>query len=272
MRTEDGTHALEFWPCVRPSCPCTASWNGERGEHCCRACLEGTPCGEPEHVRPSTWKDASGCKTPSPKAPSKKGKGKVKAAAISPASELSFELGDASSPDSMLDDLASASDTGVGEERPRSRRLDTGDGLSVYVRNEDMAAKRTGEQAVQSQAFQTASQHIARKSGLRKTLAGLRNKARASSEADELFANVADAVKSSDRLAVGLLSDAVCEPRGASAQPYVCAVVAALREVQSELVLMVTKELREVMGFDSEVEALARAIVYGNGRSLTSRS
>ena len=40
------------------------------------------------------------------------------------------------------------------------------------------------------------------------------------------------------------------------------------REVQSELVLAVVRELRELMGFDAEVESLARAIIFGRWTKL----
>jgi hypothetical protein len=31
-------------PCARSNCPCTSTWNGQPGEHCCRKCAQGTPC------------------------------------------------------------------------------------------------------------------------------------------------------------------------------------------------------------------------------------
>ena len=36
--------------CVRPGCPCTASYNGEPGFHCCRTCQQGQACSQNWHA------------------------------------------------------------------------------------------------------------------------------------------------------------------------------------------------------------------------------
>lgn len=41
-------------PCTETTCPCTASWNGRPGEHCCWDCWEGYPCEENRHQVPFT--------------------------------------------------------------------------------------------------------------------------------------------------------------------------------------------------------------------------
>jgi hypothetical protein len=42
------------WPgaCIRPTCPCAASWNGEIGNFCCRTCRDGTACLRNYHAEP----------------------------------------------------------------------------------------------------------------------------------------------------------------------------------------------------------------------------
>ena len=45
------------WPCIAEGCPCTASWNGMAGEHCCKTCRGGIPCAADYHSVPAA--DAS---------------------------------------------------------------------------------------------------------------------------------------------------------------------------------------------------------------------
>ena len=40
-------------PCTHPQCLCTASYNGEYGEHCCNRCRNGLPCTVNCHQLPS---------------------------------------------------------------------------------------------------------------------------------------------------------------------------------------------------------------------------
>ncbi|CAJ1397892.1 unnamed protein product [Effrenium voratum] len=42
-----------FAPCSRSGCPCPASWNGQAGQHCCKRCQGGNPCGVATHMVPS---------------------------------------------------------------------------------------------------------------------------------------------------------------------------------------------------------------------------
>ena len=52
---ETRVHPLQraAWaPCVRPGCPCTASWNGLPGEFCCRTCRGGQACAHNYHRQP----------------------------------------------------------------------------------------------------------------------------------------------------------------------------------------------------------------------------
>ena len=39
--------------CVSAGCPCTATYNGEPGEHCCFTCSRGQPCAENYHHHPT---------------------------------------------------------------------------------------------------------------------------------------------------------------------------------------------------------------------------
>lgn len=39
--------------CVRADCPCTCTYDGEEGEHCCITCLKGQPCAKNVHLEPS---------------------------------------------------------------------------------------------------------------------------------------------------------------------------------------------------------------------------
>jgi hypothetical protein len=38
--------------CVRSDCPCTSTWNGEAGEHCCRTCRHQGRCSDNYHPHP----------------------------------------------------------------------------------------------------------------------------------------------------------------------------------------------------------------------------
>ena len=52
-RAHAAAHSGTFAPCVRPGCPCTASYDGRSGEHCCDSCrLGGMPCTENFHFKP----------------------------------------------------------------------------------------------------------------------------------------------------------------------------------------------------------------------------
>ena len=42
-----------FHRCVDPHCPCPASFNGRRAEHCCKKCQNGEPCRKPYHQTPT---------------------------------------------------------------------------------------------------------------------------------------------------------------------------------------------------------------------------
>ena len=39
--------------CVSAGCPCTATYNGEQGEHCCLTCRRGKPCDANYHQHPT---------------------------------------------------------------------------------------------------------------------------------------------------------------------------------------------------------------------------
>jgi hypothetical protein len=43
---------LTYPHCVTPGCPCTATFNGQPGQACCRTCRQGTPCVANFHTRP----------------------------------------------------------------------------------------------------------------------------------------------------------------------------------------------------------------------------
>ena len=43
---------VDWAPCKREDCACTASYNGKPGEYCCNTCRNGTPCMENNHSCP----------------------------------------------------------------------------------------------------------------------------------------------------------------------------------------------------------------------------
>ena len=43
---------LTYPHCATPGCPCTATFNGQPGQACCRTCRQGTPCAANFHTRP----------------------------------------------------------------------------------------------------------------------------------------------------------------------------------------------------------------------------
>ena len=45
--------AAQVFPCVRAGCPCTSSYNGQRGKFCCDTCRDGQACLEDYHDKPS---------------------------------------------------------------------------------------------------------------------------------------------------------------------------------------------------------------------------
>ena len=44
--------------CVRDDCPCSSTYNGMPGKHCCRTCARGTPCAQNYHPVPFDTRDA----------------------------------------------------------------------------------------------------------------------------------------------------------------------------------------------------------------------
>jgi hypothetical protein len=51
--SNDAATFIPAWaPCTRSDCPCTASWNGQPGQHCGEACCKEKPCSRNFHPRP----------------------------------------------------------------------------------------------------------------------------------------------------------------------------------------------------------------------------
>jgi len=145
--------------------------------------------------------------------------------------------------------------------------------LNVYLRGDgEGVPRRSGDEAVQANAFHAAARQVACSASLRAVLSRLRAVALNRSSEDELFQAFSDAVVRDKALAVAIMSNEVSEPRGATAHTYLSKVVHAVRVIQAEILLAVTRELRDIMGYDAAVEDLARAICVGRWRALDFKS
>ena len=148
-------------------------------------------------------------------------------------------------------------------------------GLKVYVRSDgDGTLRKNSDEAVQANAFHAAAKKIAGSKKLRERLSRVRSVALGHETEERLFEEYSSAVKSHQALAVALMANEVSEPRGASSDsvPYLSKVVSVVRVVQAEVLLAVTRELREIMGYDAAVDGLAKAIMLGRWNGLDFKS
>ena len=163
------------------------------------------------------------------------------------------------SPTSVLNDLGVGGGSEVDAESAGS--------LNVFVRNESESSRRTGDEAVQNQAFHAAAHRVAANAAKRERLHALRAAVRGADRGD-LFDAHSKAISSDADAATCLLAVEISEPRGAASTPYLSAVVAAVREIQAEVLIAIISKLREVMTYDAEVEPLAKAVLLGRWKHL----
>jgi len=161
----------------------------------------------------------------------------------------------------------------VSRASDRKRRME-GPTYVNYIEAGALAGTRKeGDAAVQANAFQDAARRVANSERQRRALHDLREAAQARSYSgnDGFFQEFSTTVVKHPDLALALLSTEISDPKGerrACGRDYLPRVVGVVRGVQAEVLLAVTQELREILGYDAAVDNLARAIVLGRWRQL----